>query len=353
MLEGSRAMRASILLPMGLTVGLAACSAPPPLPDNNGGECDVVVAGPEPDLVDLLFVVDVRDVGASATAAIYDRVAALVDTLIAFGSSSVAPLWLHVGVVSADLEAGGLLVPQLDGAYLEWAPWLPTARGGTPGEQVRGALGRLPAHRGPRAPLETIRYALIGNAGFSRPDSALLVVVVTDGDDEGTADPTGAARLFTTSSTMGGLRLDPRDTWFGLVAGACGKAGVGWSAPAAPRLQGVLDTIGRGGRALLCDADFTTALPPFEEVDVEPACLSSDVHGGAESCVVYDEGGELDDAYRASIPSCDAGDPPCFRLTESSLCPSGRGVAIDRGDAHFAPRGSETHIACACGPDPG
>ena len=283
-----------------------------------------------PQRVDILFVID----SSPAMAAVEDRVRAANSDVatVAEGRLAGPRSDLHVGVITADPNDGGILrrTALFDGAYLIDRKTTAASHNNYPGSFAPALLDLTDVGMtgSPDSqPLESLRTALAGNAhndGFLRPDAKLAIVILTAQDD---ASP---GELADYAAFLRGLKTDEDDVMIA-VAGtdaSCGGA-------ANPRLQSFAGT----RFTTLCDGDlsyfvFTNACVPDNTGSFPSPCLYGDLldtdpatPGIQADCQASDLGG----AYGA----CDAGNPtPCWRATPNeNMCGDDLQFTVDRGDA--------------------
>ena len=213
-------------------------SPPPPPPPTSCDAGALDDAGePEPETVDLLFVIDnsnsMQEEQASVVAEMPDIVQALSSGDVDFdGEEDVTPVGsLHIGVVTTDMGTGGFVVPTCDNrtfgddgrlrsegspsidgcaaAYPEFLIFEPER--GVDASQFAFSAGCLIAAGstgcGFEQPLDAMLKALTpassdirffrntsghgdgANAGFLRRESVLVVLMLTDEDDCSAQDP--------------------------------------------------------------------------------------------------------------------------------------------------------------------
>ncbi len=225
-------------------------------------ETKVRVAQNTKDKVDLLFLIDNSPSMAPKQAELKSRFPQLIQILQDFGKMN--PADYHIGVVTSDLGAGpyninrGQCHPGGDGAQLQAKGAAADASCGTLGnslnyieynQKVTDAMGNPTSNLPPgqdlattfgcmasvgdlgcgfEQQLESVYKALHdnipANAGFLRDDAILVVVWVTDEDDDCSIDP--SSDLFDTSATgmmNYGALLSYRGTQYGLVCDAPGS----------------------------------------------------------------------------------------------------------------------------------
>lgn len=200
----------------GLASGvLAACSG---VPDGVVGRCDAELALPAAVTTDILFVVDNSNSMSQEQAKVVDQLSAFLDSL----ANAAVENDFQVGVITtavsmysnacagastlvqADSEAGRLQLGKELTGEIRSDSQRKLLRYDDPEllEQFGLLIGQGTAGLGQEMGLEAMRLALTdplasmapeatpaGNAGFLRPGSRLLVVIVTDEDDCSVTDP--------------------------------------------------------------------------------------------------------------------------------------------------------------------
>jgi hypothetical protein len=225
-------------------------------------ETKVRVAQNTKDKVDLLFLIDNSPSMAPKQAELKSRFPQLIQILQDFGKMN--PADYHIGVVTSDLGAGmyninrGQCHPGGDGAILQAKGAAADATCGTLGnglsyieynQKVLDAMGNPTSNLPPgqdlpttfgcmasvgdlgcgfESQLEAVYKALHDqipqNAGFLRPDAILVVVWVTDEDDDCSTDP--STDLWDTSAAgmmKYGALLSYRGTQYGIACDAPGS----------------------------------------------------------------------------------------------------------------------------------
>jgi len=233
---------------------------------------------------------------------------------------------LHVGVVTADMTAGGGMrhIAQVDGAFMldRYTPTVDQRNYHDEFETTMMALTAVGTAGADRVqPLDAIRAALdhnASNAGFLRDDAALAIVVLAAEDDASAADP-AATRAFVKS-----LKADPDDAMIAVAAPDTATRLATFAAGTMAPLsgEGVVDFIFNNA----CVPDASGEGYPFTCLDGELLDSDATTPGLQPTCTVTDAGG----VYQ----SCDVvGATPCWRIsTNNQICGSGSPYfTIDRG----------------------
>ena len=236
---------------VGLALLLAGCYSPKPACE--GDACQPVQVTNDlysvgySNKADILFVVD-NSVAGPLQGALRDYLPQFMQPL----DHVSPPADLRVGVVTADMGAGGALV---QGRFLLidqcWEGYEGKNFTGTLGEAF-GEYAAVPATGSARVqPLAALRAALQGNEGFLRPDAYLLVVIIAGQDDcsgptdVGAPTPYGcyehAAELTPSeelATFLKGIKpSDPRMVYVSVIAGPPEPVVVGVDADGNPALQ--------------------------------------------------------------------------------------------------------------------
>jgi hypothetical protein len=214
-------------------------------------------------------------------------------------------------------------------------------------------------------PLEAMRLALgvnaskQGLAGFLRPDTPLMVVLISGQDDSsvraGASVPVPEFVAFLKS-----LKADPGKILVAAVGPPTDCPDAGAAPPRAPRLKAFVDAFGSTGVfGPLCGTPSQVVFSRlFEEISrhIGDLCVAGvrDMDptepGVQADCVVKDQSGQADQPLPApmSLPSCDGAGPPCWRLAPAdSSCPIGHLVlSIDRGGNWCAQNAFDMGVTC-------
>jgi hypothetical protein len=239
---------------LGWVVGLAllmGCRSPEPLCQGVACQPGQVTNDVYPynlsNKVDILFVVDSSTRGPLAGA-----LTGYLPQFMAPLERLSPPANLRVGVITADMGAGGALA---QGRFLLidqcWEGYKEKNFTGTLGEAF-GEYAAVPATGSARVqPLASLRAALAGSEGFLRPDAYLLVVVIAGQDDcSGPTDldpptpygcyahPAELTPIEEFVTSVKGLKpADPRLVYISVVAGPPEPVVVGADADGNPALE--------------------------------------------------------------------------------------------------------------------
>lgn len=386
-------MRAWLLV----VVALAACvDEDGPLgPEVTSRVQRVVIPVEQPQMVDLLFVIDNSPAMAPHRERLRANFGRFIDVLRSLQGGVPS---LHLGVITTDVGEGGRMrtTARIDGAFISDVRYQSSRREQNYEGDLRDVFTEL-ADVGSEGdvyarPLDAIRLALDNpaNAGFVRDDAELAVIVMTATDDcsstpaftpLATTDPAVAAAhcyvhredLVDVAAVAAALRArhaDPSKVIVGVASGpdaplalqlgddalelgpACSDEVGG--ATAAPRLHALLTAFpNRASYTSLCRQDLTDVLlfgqviavsvsdPCFEAplLDVAPA-----VDGLQPACSVVDE---LPDGTQRPIPACDGSGERCWSIVpDPQRCPPlGQRLDVTPFDEAF-PRGLSIVAEC-------
>jgi len=311
-------------LPFALA--LVSCTEPPP-PESD--QVTSVVEHKEIPIgmnanIDILFVIDNSAAMAPAGSKLAADYRAMIDMLGAAAGGDLPDV--QIGVTTTDLGDPGQLRGATflaDGARFNWRRErnydgaLADAFGGLANVGASGAASTQPLAAMQRA------LSVSVNPGFVRPDAALAVVILTAGDDHGTAGTADIARA------LKALKTDPSNVMVIGGFGACDQNGI--VATAAPRLAAFLDQFpNRSSHETLCSDQLPKAFALTNQLlktTLGLACLENAIAPHACSSWMIDA--HSDD--QALLPECTTGDAPhCYSIdTEPQLCAGGGHQAID------------------------
>ena len=286
--------------------------------------------------LDLLFVVDdtpaIAPYGATLPAGLADIASAL--------SGTTAPDSLHVGFIragSCDASTrGGACGVTATEQFLraEWCRTLTnTARGFVDTFSCLGDFGATDC--GPSQPLAAALQLLAsppraGWEGFLRPDAYLMIVVVA-AEDDASGTPGSPTAVRDIAAAFKALKADPSQVLVSTIRPDPCPGGV-----PTPRLEQFANEFGANGLSIsLCDVTLANAVQRVTEriaIDLAPPCLASvrdtdpQTPGLQAECSVTNVSRHPDGSMtKSSLPSCDAGAPPCWRMVPSG-CPTGDGA---------------------------
>ena len=193
--------------------------------------------------LDLLFVVDATPSMAEEQDALSLAANELLNGLLGWQLS-----W-QIGVVSMDLREQG---------QLRGRPWVITPHAPDPGQALRLALqvgsSGLPPSAGMEAALLALDPENTANLGFRRPDAALHVVFVSDGDDQSAAEVDSTFLAWMQAEAEASGRRAVASAVVGDVPGGCeGEAG---SATPGTRYAAVSSALG-GVVQSVCAGSFS------------------------------------------------------------------------------------------------
>jgi hypothetical protein len=193
--------------------------------------------------LDLLFVVDATPSMAEEQGALAEAAKGLLTGLFGWQLS-----W-QIGVVSMDLREEG---------RLRGRPWVITPSAADPEGALALALQVGSSGLPPSAGMEVALLALepdnFANLGFRRPDAALHVVFVSDGDDQSAADVDARFLAWMQAEAEASGRRVVASAVVGDVPGGCeGEAG---SATPGARYAAVAQSLG-GAVQSVCAGSFS------------------------------------------------------------------------------------------------
>ncbi|MBZ0237491.1 MAG: hypothetical protein K8M05_34550 [Deltaproteobacteria bacterium] len=343
-------------------LALTACHEPPPFHgDTCGREQTRTVPLWQRPAFDVLVVLDRSPSMAdhAAELAAFARSTSAVLSTIEGGVPD-----LRLAVVTSDLDAADAAAFQggarcgLDGAFLEARS---LEAGGVGGnftgtlEDMLSCLYDLPlSSSAVSQPLGAAVRALDGsvpaNAGFRRDHAALVVLVVTDTDDQTQAAPGALVEVSALVTQLKTMVTDPRMLVVSSIAAA-----------PAPRLASI-DLPERTSLTDVDAADWSDALVLLSELWRRPLlgyCVGAEIDldletpGFQVNCVNRIR--DADGATVAPLPWCDAPDvdlsQPCLHpfTPDDAACPGGATFAVSLGDERLPdPIFAELRCEVAC-----
>jgi hypothetical protein len=310
--------------------------------------------------VDWLLVVDDSPAMGPHQSAVSLGLTRAMTTLENAIETHESPLWLHVGITTADPADGSILRsgcglsaarPFIDLDGIDGENNLPI---GTTLPQLFACL--LPPATGAamQAPLAAawreVGTPLEANADFLRPDAALLITWITAADYG--EDPQPYIEHFVQPRASGGVKVDPNDVILESVSNGSVAIHAVLAALKSSNPENVIELP-------LDSGDYSALLPPFFPVfgDSHPACLAAPPLDPARpECVVEDITLETDGSAQVTeVASCmeSSWQPPCWELLADPRCPMGRPTAHVRRPPEGTPRNTTTRFSCACALQPG
>ncbi|CAN5768180.1 hypothetical protein BH11MYX3_BH11MYX3_06860 [soil metagenome] len=271
--------------------------------------------------IDLLFVIDNSPAMAAAQTKLAGDYRAMIELL---GATSIGLPDVHIGVVTTDPRDRGEL---RRAAFLADAPRFAWQRERNYTGPIADAFVDLAAVGVSGAtnsqPLDAMLQALAVNPGFVREDAYLAVVILTAGDDHGTAVIDDVVHAIKS------LKTDPSKVMVSGAFGACDANDI--TATAAPRLAAFVDQFpNRNAHALLCDADLTPLITPATlllRATLGQPCLGSTLREPHEckAWLVDPHSDQQELLPECASPTSDR----CWSLRpDDQACPGGQGLHL-------------------------
>jgi hypothetical protein len=213
----------------------------------------------------------------------------------------------------------------------------------------------------PSQPLAAIQRTLSGDAsgwaGFLRPTADLAIVVIAAEDDAsgvaGVVDPVSKTVDF-----LRGLKNHSDQVTVGVVGPSAHCPSNDAEGTFPPRLNALAQAFGPLGIYYpICGTDYLPALLPVltwfgtgtlppcivRVRDVDPATPGLQADCRVVSTVSQADGPSI----TVSLPNCDEGPPPCWRLSSSPSCADTLALSINNyGPAYCAASAVSTHFEC-------
>ena len=317
--------------------------------------------------LDVLFVVDDTSAIAPHAAAVATGVADIARALAAVQPA----LSLHVGFVGAgrcQASARGApcgLASQENFLRSQWCSTMTNASGSF--VDTSACLADLgAADCGPIQPLAAAVDALAapphaGWEGFLRSDAALLLIVVAATDDA-SGPPGSPTPVSDFVARLKALKPDPSE----ILVSVIGPADCSDAEGPGPRLTALANGFGANGlHVRLCSDQLVHAADPVTISvgdSLEPPCVANILDtdtatpGLQADCTFIERSATPDGTIvTTSLPSCDEGAPPCWRLLPGgpgAACSDGYVVDIQRPAEWCYEAGSNITIECRACTDP-